>query len=55
MGNEVREMIIALRGGVADKCDFCGEDTPEEDMHPEEAGQWACITCITRWEKEDHE
>lgn len=50
------ELIIALRGGVPEKCDFC--DQPYTDQRypvPEEAGQWACIECWERWEKEDAE
>ena len=43
---DVRQMIIDLRGGVPANCDFCGKETPEDNMHPEEAGMWICITCI---------
>jgi hypothetical protein len=50
---DVREMIIALRGGVPAECDFCGKATAEDDLHPEEAGQWACIYCINKWAEED--
>lgn len=49
-----RELIEAIRGGVPSKCDFCGSETEPHDLHPEEAGEWACITCIRRWEKEHH-
>lgn len=48
-----RELIIELRGGLPLTCDFCGKGTSEYDLHPEEAGMWACITCINRWEKEE--
>jgi hypothetical protein len=49
-GNDltVRDVIIALRGGIPEKCDFCGKQTPPEQMHPEEAGEWACETCLKR-------
>ena len=47
---DVRQMIIDLRGGIPEKCDFCQQTMPEEKMHPEEAGMWACIDCIDRWE-----
>lgn len=53
MSNEARELIIALRGGVPPKCDFCNKEIPPEHLHPEEAGDWACIDCITRWEKQE--
>lgn len=44
-----RDLIIGLRGGVPPKCDFCGEEKPPADLHPEEGGEWACINCIERW------
>jgi hypothetical protein len=47
-----RDIIIDLRGGVPEKCDFCKQPTPPENLHPEEAGDWACITCINHWRKE---
>lgn len=49
---DARELIIALRGGVPAKCDFCCEECAPEDLHPEEGGEWACIDCLTRWAKE---
>jgi hypothetical protein len=57
MRNEdVLALIIELRGGVPDTCDFCGEAFSEERWPiPEEAGAWACSVCWTRWEAEDHE
>lgn len=45
---EVRELIIALRGGPPDKCDFCGNMTLPDNLHPEEAGEWICNDCIKR-------
>lgn len=47
-----RDLIIDLRGGSHEKCDFCGGTFPHEEIHPEEAGQWACIHCIEKWRKE---
>ena len=47
------EMIYMLRGGWSDTCDFCGEKVGEENIHPEEAGQWVCTGCAVRWAKED--
>ena len=52
--DDVREAIIDLRGGLPLRCDFCNAETKECDLHPEEAGMWACITCIERWNKEDN-
>ncbi len=43
-----RELIVALRGGVPPRCDFCREEFPEEELHPEEAGQWICVGCINK-------
>src|SRR5262249_9552848 len=40
------DMLIALRGGLPDKCDFCG--LPYEGTRypvPEEAGAWSCNKC----------
>jgi hypothetical protein len=48
-----RELIVELRGGVPLKCDFCNKETTEENLHPEEAGMWACITCMDRWTRDD--
>lgn len=48
-GESARDLIIGLRGGVPRKCDFCLKETPEHDLHPEEGGDWACITCMKRW------
>lgn len=51
-GESARDLIIGLRGGVPAACDFCLKPTPEHDLHPEEAGQWACIECMKRWHDE---
>ncbi len=49
-----RELIIALRGGVPSKCDFCGKVTESSKLHPEEAGAWVCIECLDKWDKLDN-
>ena len=44
------EFIVALRGGLPDKCDFC--DQPYiGSRYPvtEEAGEWTCNECLARW------
>lgn len=50
----VLDMIVELRGGVPECCDFCGKPF-NEHRHPipEEAGEWTCTECWERWEKED--
>lgn len=50
-----RDLIIALRGGIPAKCDFCGKETPPERMDPEEGGEWVCYDCEERWEREERE
>jgi hypothetical protein len=40
------DLIVALRGGLPEKCDFCG--LPYGDGRypvPEEAGDWSCNEC----------
>lgn len=44
------DLLVQLRGGMPERCDFCGQPynnlrTPE----PEEAGEWACSECVARW------
>jgi len=50
------DLLVSLRGGLPEKCDFCGQPY-NENRHPEpeEAGAWACTECTTRWRKEDAE
>jgi hypothetical protein len=49
----VLDMIIELRGGIPDNCDFCGQLFTEKNYPtPEEGGEWACIECVKRWEQE---
>jgi len=46
------DFLIDLRGGMPEKCDFCGGPI-NGDPIPEEAGDWACRQCFERWEEED--
>lgn len=53
-GGDVLRLIAELRGGVPDRCDFCARPyTDERYPVPEEAGQWACIDCVNRWDAQD--
>lgn len=40
----ILDLIIALRGGYPDNCDWCGKPLGFEPV-PEEAGQWICAAC----------
>jgi len=54
--NDVFNMIVELRGGVPERCDFCGERyTDSRRPTPDEGGEWACTVCWERWEKQDKE
>ena len=47
------QLIAELRGGIPEKCDFCGQEYTEDRYPiPEEAGEWTCSECWARWEKE---
>lgn len=46
--DEIRDMIVDLRGGTPPICDFCGKETESGNLHPEEAGMWICWECIKR-------
>lgn len=49
----VFDLIVGLRAGVPEKCDFC--DQPFTDARypvPEEAGEWTCSECLARWRAE---
>lgn len=47
-------MIADLRGGLPECCDFCKQPFTEARYPiPEEAGEWTCRECLTRWEAED--
>ena len=44
------ELLISIRGGLPEKCDFCGQPyTDGRYPAPEEAGEWACNECEARW------
>lgn len=46
-------LIVWLRGGLPARCDFCGKRyTRKRWPLPEEAGEWTCSECVTRWAKE---
>ena len=52
----ILEVIVELRGGVPERCDFCSKPFTEQNYAtPKEAGDWACIECVMRWDKEDKE
>ena len=42
--SNVLDLIIGLRGGYPDGCDWCGKPLLLEPI-PEEAGQWICVEC----------
>ena len=49
-----RDLIVMLRGGVPEKCDFCGQPfTLTRHAVPEEGGEWACTECEARWSMAD--
>lgn len=49
----VLNLIVELRGGIPERCDFCGGPYIEARRPtPDEAGEWACIECWGRWERE---
>lgn len=48
------QMLVDLRGGLPACCDFCKLPfTKDRYPVPEEAGEWACRACETRWQIED--
>lgn len=48
------DLLIQLRGGLPECCDFCGQPyTQDRHPVPEEAGEWACTDCSKRWSEED--
>ena len=49
-----RDLIVNIRGGEPDKCDWCLKPTIPEHLEPEEAGQWVCHECIRDWEEKNH-
>lgn len=50
---DTRELIIGLRGGVPERCDFCDEKTHPDLLDPEEGGLWVCLGCQVRWKEEE--
>jgi hypothetical protein len=51
---DIRDLIIAWRGGHPDACEFCLKPyTDTRWPEPEEGGAWACNECYERWAKED--
>ena len=50
---DARGLIASIRGGIPAKCDFCGQKKPQEQMEPEEAGEWVCWSCLDRWEYQE--
>lgn len=50
---DARSLLIGLRGPLPARCDFCDAETAPEDLEPEEAGAWVCITCLKRWEEQE--
>jgi hypothetical protein len=43
------EFLVDLRGGLPEKCDFCGQPYGAERFPiPEEAGEWSCSECEAR-------
>ncbi len=48
------DLLLMLRGGLPESCDFCRQPyTAERRPVPEEGGEWACTECCARWDKED--
>lgn len=48
------ELLVAIRGGLPECCDFCCQPyTADRQPEPEEAGAWACTECVKRWNDED--
>lgn len=46
--NDLRQMVADWRGGIPDRCDFCGLLKPRDEMHPDECDMWICSECIER-------
>jgi hypothetical protein len=47
--DDVWNLIAGVRGEFPTKCDFCQQEAKPEDLHPEEAGDWVCTSCLKRW------
>ena len=54
MSRAAWEMLVGMRGGIPEACDFCKQSfTPTRYPVPEEGRAWACSECDARWEKEE--
>lgn len=42
----IESLIVDMRGGMPDKCSFCGKVTHK--LEPWEAGDWACSECADK-------
>ena len=50
------QLIVDLRGGIPEHCDFCKQPFTEQRYPiPEEAGEWACSQCWKTWEQQERE
>ena len=48
-----RDIIVAMRGGVPPRCNFCFQERVAHELHPDDAGEWACDECVSMWEEAD--
>lgn len=49
------ELLIDLRGGLPEACDFCKQPYTEARYPvPEEGGEWACNECCEKWREQDY-
>lgn len=48
-----KDDIAELRGGEPHECDFCNEPRSFKELEPEEAGMWACHSCMRQWHAQD--
>lgn len=45
------DLLISIRGGLPEKCDFCGLAYEDNRFPiPEEAGAWSCNECEAKFE-----
>ena len=51
--NWVAETIMEMRGGVHEKCDYCGKPFDKRGAIPDEGQTWSCWPCWDRWESEN--
>jgi hypothetical protein len=50
------DMLVAMRGGLPERCDFCGHAYADGRYPvPEEAGAWACNECEAHWNADDRD